>query len=348
MSRKLFLIQRIVLITFFFTASLFAQNEPITVESKIDKSKITIGDVVNYSVIIKRDADVQVEMPGLAANLGAFEIRDYEVLEPQKEDGKIVEKFEYKISTFDTGEFEIPPLTIYYTLPGDSVKHSLKTETLKIEVLSLNPSKKGDIRDIKQPLNLPRDLRQYILWGGLGLILVLAALTAFYVWKRKKAGKSIIPRKVEPPKPAHEIALEALENLRESSLIQEGKIKEFFVQISEIIRNYIEGRYFVPALEMTTFELLENLRQNQIEDGIIQTIAEFLEICDLVKFAKYQPSSEEIDSTLNKAFEIVDKTKLVFEPESEEYPEKEGQQKTGEKTVESKEVTEITNTETSK
>ncbi|RMD88574.1 MAG: hypothetical protein D6813_11875, partial [Calditrichaeota bacterium] len=247
-------------------------------------------------MIIKRDADVQVEMPGLAANLGAFEIRDYEVLEPQKEDGKIVEKFEYKISTFDTGEFEIPPLTIYYTLPGDSVKHSLKTETLKIEVLSLNPSKKGDIRDIKQPLNLPRDLRQYILWGGLGLILVLAALTAFYVWKRKKAGKSIIPRKVEPPKPAHEIALEALENLRESSLIQEGKIKEFFVQISEIIRNYIEGRYFVPALEMTTFELLENLRQNQIEDGIIQTIAEFLEICDLVKFAKYQPSSEEIRS----------------------------------------------------
>ncbi|MFQ5706437.1 MAG: hypothetical protein ACE5HO_03260 [bacterium] len=292
----------------------YGQGGVPSVESKIDKTTITIGDVVTYSIIVTRDPDVQVDIP-LAANLGKFEIRDYQVHDPEKAGGKIVERTDYLISTFEVGEFEIPPLEVDYVLPGDSTKHSLKTSKLNILVKSLNPSEAGDIRDIKPPLSLPRDFSKLILWGAIGLGLLFLLSVAIYIWRRKKAGKTILPRKVEPPRPAHETAFAALNALKESSPLQEGKFKEFYVEVSQIIRSYIEGRYFIIALEMTTFELVEKLKATEIEPENIELIQALLEICDLVKFAKYSPSDSEHQSTLARAFEIVDRTKLVYHEE---------------------------------
>lgn len=321
MKKKIILhIGSLVICSILLTTILTGQQSSISVESKIDKSTITIGDLVTYTVIVTRDPEIQVEMPGLAANLGAFEIRDYEVYDSEEVDGKIVERTEYLISTFDVGEFEIPPLVIHYTLPGDTTKKALQTEKLTILVESLNPSEAGDIRDIKFPLNLPRDYRKFILWGALALVILILALLAVYIWRRKRAGKVLLPKMVEPPRPAHEIALKELNALKESFLLTEGRVKEFYVQVSEIIRRYIEGRYFIIALEMTTFELIENLKAAEIEDETVQLIQQFLEICDLVKFAKYKPTEEESSSTLNKAYEIVQRTQLIYDKtETEEF-----------------------------
>ena len=313
MKRKINLETGFVIVSTILLASiLISQQGLISVESTIDKSTITIGDLVTYTVIVRRAPEVQVEMPGLAVNLGAFEIRDYEDYEAEEIDGKIVQRTEYLISTFDVGEFEIPPLVIHYILPDDTTKKALQTEKLSILVESLKPSEAGDIRDIKPPLTLPRDYETLILWGAFCLGILLVGLLAIYFWRRKKKGKELFPRKVEPPRPAHEIALEDLNALKESSLLAEGKVKEFYIKISEIIRRYIEGRYFIIALEMTTFDLIENLSAAEIEPTNVQMIQEFLEICDLVKFAKYRPTEEENSTTINKAFEIVDQTKLVY------------------------------------
>jgi len=308
---------------FFPTSFAYTQESLISIDSKIDKHTITIGDLVTYSIIVTHAAEVQVELPELGANLGAFEIRDYTVHEPVFENNKSVEQFDYVISTFDVGEFEIPPLSFYYSFPPDSTKHELKTRKLKIFVESLKPSEEGDIRDIKDPLVLPRDYRKWIIWGSIGFASLLLAGALFYIWRRKRAGKGLLPEKIEPPCPAHEITLEELTALKESSLLQEGKVKEFYIRISEVIRRYIEGRYFIVAMELTTFELLENLKRSEISDEEIEMFHEFLSICDLVKFAKYKPTSTKNSANLDKAFEIVERTKLVFEePEKIEEPSK--------------------------
>ncbi|MFQ5864864.1 MAG: hypothetical protein ACE5IW_06490 [bacterium] len=295
------------------------QQIRFSVDSKIDKTTITIGDVVTYTIIVTYAPEVQVEKPRLAANLGAFEIRDYREYDQEKIDGKIVERIDYLISTFEVGEFEIPPLEFYFIVPDDTAKTILKTKKIKILVESLNPSVAGDIRDIKAPLELPRDYRKLILWGSIALGILILAFAAFYIWRRKKAGKALIPKKEEPPRPAHEIALDELSALKNSSLLAEGKVKEFYVQVSEIIRRYIEGCYFIIALEMTTLEIIENLKSAEVEPDVVNLINDFLDICDLVKFAKYRPTEEEHATTMNKAFEIVERTKLVYaEPEMEE------------------------------
>ena len=286
---------------------LFAKAD-ISIESKVDRSTIYIGDVITYSVIVTHDPAVKLEMPSLAANLGMFEIRDYKVHDPVEKDGQVVSQPDYLISTFEIGEMEIPPLEIGYTVEGDSTRHSLKSEPINIVVESLNPDEAGDIRDIKSPIYLPRDYTMLILWSSLGLLLTGLAIFAFYYIKRRRQGKSILPSRARPPRPAHEVALEALEKLAQSDMLATGQVKNYYIEISDIIRTYIEGRYNIIAIEMTTTQLLEKVRQERMEPGLLDLLREFLDSCDIVKFAKYIPTSSENERTTQCAFDFVNKT----------------------------------------
>jgi hypothetical protein len=294
-----------------FSFGLLAQESPVAVESRVDKSNITIGDTVRYAVKLTHDKNVQVRWPTLGANLGAFEIRDYHKPDPRQAKGRIVEEIAYTISTFDTGRFVIPPLAIEYQTPPDSTWHQLQTEKLEIYVASTLPSEAGDIRDIKSPWELPRDWKLIIRIALIVAGILLLAAAGFYYW-RKRQGKGILPERKEPPRPAHEVALEALRKLRESDLLATGQIKAFYIELSEIVRRYIEGRYFVPALELTTGELMDDLKQVALESDARDMLRDLLETSDLVKFAKYAPANEEHERAFQLAESFVETTKLVM------------------------------------
>lgn len=298
-------------------ACLFAQGS-ISVESQVDRSTILIGDVFRYSVIVTHDADVTLYMPELAANLGMFEIRDYKVLEPVQKEGKTVSQTNYLLSTFDTGEFPIPELQIGYNTSADSTLRFIKTEPLTITVSSLNPEEKGDIRDIKAPLTPPREYRQYIIMGLILLAVVAAVVVLIYYIKRRKAGKALLPSWQKPPRPVHEIALEELQELTQSDLLATGQVKEYFIRLADIIRRYIEGRFFIIATEMTTSQLTDKMREERIETFYVDMTGEFLSSCDLVKFAKYIPAPEETNIITQLAFDFVERTRMVMtEPETD-------------------------------
>ncbi len=283
---------------------------PVSVESRVDKATITIGDTVRYTVRLSRDEKTQVRWPGLGANLGVFEIRDYDKPEPRQEKNRIIEKISYTISTFDTGRFMIPPLTINYLAPPDSAWQTINTESLQIYVRSILPSEAGDIREVKAPLELPRDWRQVVLIAAISAAIILLAILG-YLWWRKRRGKSLLPQRLEPARPAHELALEELRQLRASDLLARGEIKLFYSLLSEIMRRYFEGRYRIMALEMTTFELDGELRKAEHNRNACDDMRELLELCDLVKFAKYIPANEEAVRLLERAEAFVEVTKPV-------------------------------------
>ena len=293
--------------------SAFAQDNHISLESKVDRAKITIGDRIRYSIIIMRGDSVLIEMPEVGANLGAFEILDYEDPEPERIDGKILEKRVYIISTFDTGEFEIPPVNVQFVTRPDTIRQELSTEKIRVQVESLKPSEAGDIKDIKAPLELERDMKRIIRLVVAGVGLILLALLIFYFIRRRRQGKSLIPRKEEPPRPAHEVALEDLDKLIASDLLEKGDVKQFYIELSDIIRTYIEGRYYIVALEMTTGQLVENMRTEDVDSDVIDTVSDFLDSCDLVKFAKYVPAANETDEVVKQAYELVHRTKIEME-----------------------------------
>jgi len=306
-----------------FVGNAFSDTGKISIQSAVDHSQITIGDVITYTVMVTRDKDVKVKLPGLAENLGQFEIRDYKVFDPVKKNGKIIDQVQYKISTFDVGDFQIPPIAVQFTIPPDTVKHILKSEAIKIHVASVVPSKEGDIKDIKPPVEIPFDWHPYLKYGLLGLLglFVLGALV--YFWMRKRSGKPLIPLKTEPPRPPHELALEALERLQHCDFLEKGQVKAYYSEVSEIVRRYIGGRFGVDALDLTSTELLSELKRIPISDEHVQLMTDFTDLCDLVKFAKYIPEDEENQRVIDWAFQFVRETMVVEIAGEESVPSQE-------------------------
>ena len=305
-----------IVIFVFLTGNLLAANSNVALEAKVNKNKIKIGDLIQYSIVVTRDEKVNIEMPNLGANLGAFEIHDYDDPDPVKQNGEIVQRREYIISTYDIGDYEIPPVTVRFSVGEDSLWKELTTEKIKITVASVKPSEAGDIRDIKPPLEIERDWMRIIRFAAAGLIIVIIGILIFLYIKRRKEGKSLIPRREKPKRPPHEIALDELNQLLQEQLLKKGEIKQFYIRISEIIRYYIEGRFFIIAIEMTTMQLIDTMKQAEIEDEDVQLVEDFLMQCDLVKFAKYIPTPGEIQKVIDQAYEIVNKTKIIIGPET--------------------------------
>ena len=280
----------------------------ISVNSTVDRSTITIGDLIRYSVKITRNRDLQVEVPGLAANLGQFEIRDYLVHDTRESGTFVQDSVDYVITTFDTGSYVIPPLHILI-VTGDSTKDTLSTDPIVIRVESVMKGEAKDIRDIKGPLSIAKDWYAYYLYGGIAFAVLLFSACGYWLYKRWKAGLPILPVREETIRPAHETAIEALDKLVESSLLGDGEVKEYHIKISDIIREYIDGRYFIIAPEMTTDQLMDEICRTDIPEGTREDLGKFLQDCDLVKFAKAIPDEEHIGETTRSAYEIVRQTK---------------------------------------
>jgi hypothetical protein len=147
------------------------------------------------------------------------------------------------------------------------------------------------------------------------LLVVLGAALIFLIyllWKRKQE-RGYVFAPPPPPPPAHEVALKALRELYASNLLEKQEYKEFFSRLSEIIRAYLEGRYYIQALEQTTGEILRDLPDEvKQDDRLFEWLKDSLTVSDLVKFAKYIPSQEEIDRVKQEAVDFVEKTKIVF------------------------------------
>jgi hypothetical protein len=291
----------------------------IEVNSAVDTSRITIGDRITYTLSINHVDTMRVEKPGEGVNLGQFEIKDYKIYDPVREQGRVEEKFEYVISVFDTGTFVIPPFPVAY-FPTDSLGDYklIEANPITIFVESVIQDEERQLRDVSPPIDIPFDY--FVLFTVLASVILIGTMVFFgyrLYKKRKETGYLIRPP--EPPRPAHEIALEAIEALIKKDLIAEGLIKEFYIEISEIIRRYIEGRFFIPALEETSSEILRELKNQDIDEEIQIHAKEFLELSDLVKFAKYKPVDEENQKIISLSKEFIEATMVIYEIENTSY-----------------------------
>lgn len=167
------------------------------------------------------------------------------------------------------------------------------------------------LRDIKPPVYFPVNYPLLILISIIFLLLLLI-LAIKYFLRRVKSKRPV--SSVEKLKPAHQIAYEALEALQAKNLPALAKIKEFYFELSDIVRHYLENRFNLRAPEMTTEEFLYSLPESkELADNHKDLLKEFLSHCDLVKFAKYGPTQKEIDDSFKAAKRLVDETKLTEE-----------------------------------
>src|SRR5690606_32494634 len=206
-----------------------------------------------------------------------------------------------------SGYYVIPPYPILIN------NDTIETDALLLEVQSVEVDTSAAIFDIKQPLPEPFSIIDWLKdnWIWLTAIL-LAALGIYFLIRYLKREKPIETQEKPTPKiPAHILALQQLKELQEKQLWQNGKIKAYHSEISEILRTYIEERYKVNALEETTAEIMFGLRLHQIPEEVKMKLSQTLTLADLVKFAKEQPLPQENENSLVFAMTFVEATKLI-------------------------------------
>ena len=170
-------------------------------------------------------------------------------------------------------------------------------------LLSQNASA-DDIRDVRPPVDVPGS----VLWLWITVIIAVAliALLGIYLMKSMRVKKIVVP------KTPWEIAYERLAEFERKNLLAQGKVKEYYVELSDIARRYIEGRFNIDAPEMTTEEFLNSVRSNSlIGDRHKDILKQFLILSDMVKFAKYGPNALEAAESLRLAKRFVDDTKIA-------------------------------------
>lgn len=291
-------------------------------QSKLTKDSITIGDQVVWNLEFSIPQDKEIVFAPYAPVIASYAnkeaqgeetlydnasklcvVHDFLLDTLSIKDG--IKKLNAKVlfTSFDSGYFKLPqPVAV--TKDGDTIYF----ETPAIEVTNVQiDTTNFAVRPLKEQIVYPITFAEVFPWILVVLgVCVIGYLIYRYIKYRKENrdffGKPIVK---DPP---HIIALRELESIRNQKLWQNGKDKQYYTAITDALREYIEGRYNVNAMEKTSAEILESLKDKQIEQKTFEELNELFSSSDLVKFAKFSPSAAENEEAILIAVRFVNTT----------------------------------------
>ena len=279
---------------FLISASLFAQKQ---VETKIDVTKNKIGAQFNLTLKTNVDTLAKVVFP-TSKNFGKMEVIRSYVIDTIKLGDRYELIKKYGVTQFDSGKYVIPSLKVLIN------NKAFATDSLLVEVSNVQvDTLKQKLFDIKPIVEVPYQLSYF--WQYVLIILLILGIGALIYWLIKKYQKKKV-EEVEELKSPIERATILLKTLEKKELWQKGAVKEYYSELTDIARNYIEEAIEIPAMESTTSELILELRAASIKKKmtlsveILENLERVLKQADLVKFAKSKPLDYEIAEDQNK------------------------------------------------
>jgi len=285
------------------------ERGPLSVHVRIDKSKLTIAETLLLEFEAVIEPGYEVRMPKVDKVLENFGIVDWNNLGSRlDENNNVASTYRYRLEPFLSGKYEVPAFTFeFYDVNSvEDKKYELSSEPVEVEVTSLLGEQREElvIEDIEDVVEMPQEASLWWIWF-LIIAIIAAAAGGWILLRRKRVAKLI-----RIFKPAHEIAYDRLKALVKENLVEAGKIKEFYERISSILRHYIEHRFDLRAPERTTEEFLAELKYTDVLSvSDKESLEEFLTHCDLVKFAKHSPTTEQIQQAFDLVKEFIEKTK---------------------------------------
>ena len=302
--------------------SVQAQEQPDTVvnipgieiQTSVDKAEVYIGDLVNYTITVTYDSTIELLPPPLGANLGAFDVKDYQTdISTKLPDGRIKSESRFVLSTFTTGDYVVPPVPMAFEFPDGSRKIVLsETVPIKVQSLLLNTDDSVDIRALKPQYEFQRDWTKYYIWGS--IFFIILAVLGYFIWRKMRRRKDLGQIDLRP---GWEIAFEKLAKLEQKGLLAEGRFKEYYIELTEILRNYL-GRMFAANIpDMTTDEFFSNFETIGLPPDLKEDLKKFFNHADLVKFAKFIPAAERCKFDFVYIHDVVERVRKDFQAKAE-------------------------------
>ena len=302
--------------TFAFFGGLKAQN--VEVEGKVNDTKVQVGKPFTLDLSLKVPYGWFVEWNDFAIDTLSEQldiIKRSEVERTADADSNVIVKQQLTLMTFDTGQIQVPAVGLTYAKSFDDPDRlKAYTDPINLYSTTITVDTTMAYKPIVEPIAAPVQMKEVFPWI---LAVLLMALVVFGIWYWRKHRKTkvdadgnIVRGPVIPP---YDKAVGDLENLRQQKLWQSGKVKEYFSSLTDIAREYIEGQFGVNAVEMTTDDILEEVKPLRFSSETYNKLKETMEVADLVKFAKYSSSNLESENAMNSMTDFVNESYAQFQ-----------------------------------
>ena len=308
--------KRIVLFLIFslshFLANVSAQ---VTVEARIDSLQMLVGQQTGITIDVSCDGKATVELPTfqkgqqLAPGVELVEMMAADTT--KLDDGHRMQVTrKYIVTAWDSSFYYIPPMKVRVNNKEYLTKNlALKVYTLDVD--TLNYDQYFGPKDVMDAPFSWDDWKPVI--ASLVLILLLSGLAAYLVYLLRTGKPLIRIVRRKRKEPAHKVALTAIERIKTERTWAQEDSKEYYTQLTDTLRTYIQERYGFSAMEMTSGEIIERLTQENDEEALAE-LRELFQTADLVKFAKWTTLINENDANLMTALEYINQTKQEEDP----------------------------------
>lgn len=293
---------------FLFAAGAWAQ---VTVAAQLDSSKIIIGDQVRLNLIVNHSPDIKITGADFSAleKVEKVEVLNISPWDTVSKGAEYIIEQDITLTSFDSGYYWLPKIPIKYISSNGKGGQAMTRELpLTVNTIQIG-SDSTNLAPIKPIIEEPLSIRDALPYLAALLIIVLLGLIIYFVYKRRQQ-KELEPEP-EIILPAHEIAFAKLEELKKAKLWQQGQIKEYQSQLTYIVREYLENRFDIHALESTTYEIMQQIKRQDFAQEWQPALKKMLETADLVKFAKAEPPVDIHAKMLEEAESFVRQTKKI-------------------------------------
>jgi len=278
-----------------------ATNSPL--HAVLSTNTLHVGDRLELIITATHDANERWVIPSIRRD-PFIVVWDSQSSQQNTSDGRKVTTTRIAFSSFVIGEHRVSTNPVI-RMNADGTEEAIEFPLLVFNVVSVLTNPPPALAEIKPPVSLPGQQWLRILWILLAVV-VLAILAASLIRWWLKRPCTAIPTQSIPP---HEIALAALNALRQRGLIEKGDAEPFYIELSDIVRLYLEQRFDLHAPEQTTEEFIRSSSQSsQLSSDHRVLTQSFLEQSDLVKFARFEPSPTDMQSAWDAADRLVRET----------------------------------------
>ena len=277
------------------------------VEARADTVQIMVGDRARVFLSAQIPANSRLSWPAIPDTFNHLEIAERGKIDTLAGNGSITYKQRLSVTGFDSGLFTIPAFP--FAVNSGSQTDTFYTTPLPLTVLTVAVDTTQPYKPIVEIMAVQSSWQDYLLYIIAGVILATILITILVLFITRKKKIKTTPQKALS---LHEAAMQALASLEKQNLWQEGNVKEYYVRLTAIVRQYIEYRFQMPALELTTDEILASAARIPELSRNMQQMDILLRTADMAKFAKGTPQDAEHIENLELARSFVNATKQVI------------------------------------
>ncbi len=283
------------------------------VEVSLSHDTIMIGDQPILTIKVTKDISHRVAFPEFEQNMTQYiEMLAALGVDTLKEEGSrtMTLSRNHIITSFVAGRHRLDSLPLFL-VGRDGKIDTLYSHPLEFTVQTYDiDTTKQYIFDIKAPIDTPLLLKEILHYIILAILVIMLIAVAVYVIIKLRRKEPIFAK---PKLPPHIVAVSELNKIKDMRLWQQGKHKEYYTMITDTVRIYLEDRFTKRAMEMTTEEIMDSIKEDSISQTDKDMLHELLTLADLVKFAKYNPTEEANENSFIRAFDFVEHTKAAEE-----------------------------------